>query len=104
MLQKFSVNFSYFTVTFGANPNYCVESFYKEQLPNDLERVDMLFQKAREAGINIQCRSVSGEEISILILSGKYIAIALVDHSKLSHVWQDVHVPAIFCDNSGYTG
>lgn len=29
LLQRFSVTFSYFTVTFGANPNYCVESFYK---------------------------------------------------------------------------
>ncbi|XP_054788627.1 guanylyl cyclase 1 isoform X2 [Prosopis cineraria] len=105
LLQKFSVRFCYFTVTFGANPNYCVESFYKEQLPNDLERVDKLFQKAVEAGINIQCRSLRGEEISSLILSGKYIAIALVDHNKLSHVWQeDAPVPAIFCDNSGYTG
>ncbi|XP_028792747.1 protein GUCD1 isoform X1 [Neltuma alba] len=105
LLQKFSVCFCYFTVTFGANPNYCVESFYKEQLPNDLERVDKLFQKAVGAGINIQCRSVRGEEISSLILSGTYIAIALVDHNKLSCVWEDdVQVPAIFCDSSGYTG
>ncbi|XP_004503213.1 guanylyl cyclase 1 [Cicer arietinum] len=104
LLQRFSVTFSYFTVTFGANPNYCVESFYKEELPNDLERVDMLFQEAMEAGIDIQCRSISEQEISFLILSGKYIAIALVDHSKLSHAGQDVHVPGIFCNNSDYTG
>lgn len=105
LLQRFSVAFSYFTVTFGANPNYSVESFYKEELPNDLVRVDMLFQKAMEAGIDIQCRSISSEEISILILSGKYIAIALVDHNKLSHVWkEDVPVPGVFSNNSGYTG
>lgn len=54
LLQKFSVNFSYFTVTLGANPSFCVETFYKEQLPNDLVRVDMLFQKARDAGISIE--------------------------------------------------
>ena len=29
LLQRFSVSFSYFTVTLGANPNYCLESFYK---------------------------------------------------------------------------
>ncbi|KAF4395663.1 hypothetical protein G4B88_013437 [Cannabis sativa] len=29
LLQKFSVSFSYYTVTFGANPNYSVETFYK---------------------------------------------------------------------------
>ncbi|KAJ1422302.1 Protein GUCD1 [Sesbania bispinosa] len=105
LLQRFSVTFSYFTVTLGANPNYCVESFYKEELPNDLVRVDMLFQKAREAGIEIQCRSISGEEISILILSGEYIAIALVDHNKLSYVWQeDVYVPGVLSNNPGYTG
>ncbi|KAF7831000.1 protein GUCD1-like isoform X1 [Senna tora] len=105
LLQRFSVRFSYFTVTFGANPNYCVESFYKEQLPEDLVRVDMLFRNAMEAGIDIQFRSISGKEISILILSGKYVAVALVDHNKLSHVWQeDVHAPDILCNNSGYTG
>ncbi|PNY12013.1 guanylyl cyclase [Trifolium pratense] len=104
LLQRFSVAFSYFTVTFGANPNYCGESFYKEELPNDLARVDMLFQDAVEAGIDIQCRSISEEEISFLILSGKYIAIALVDHNKLSHAWQDFHVPGVLSSNSEYTG
>ncbi|KAK7379325.1 hypothetical protein VNO80_04783 [Phaseolus coccineus] len=105
LLQRFSVAFSYFTVTFGANPNYCIESFYKEELPNDLVRVDLLFQKAMEAGIDIQCRSISAEEISILVLSGKYIAIALVDHNKLSHVWQEgVPMPGVFANNPGYTG
>ncbi|KAG4387484.1 hypothetical protein GLYMA_11G225300v4 [Glycine max] len=54
LLQRFAVAFSYFTVTFGANPNYSIESFYKEELPNDLVRVDLLFQKAVEAGIDIQ--------------------------------------------------
>ncbi|EXC07562.1 hypothetical protein L484_005869 [Morus notabilis] len=57
ILQKFSVSFSYYTVTFGVNPNYSVETFYKEQLPNDLLRVDTLFKKSLEAGINIQKES-----------------------------------------------
>lgn len=30
-----------------------------------------------------QCRSISEEQISLLILSGKYVAIALVDQHKL---------------------
>lgn len=29
ILQKFSISFSYYTVTFGVNPNYSVETFYK---------------------------------------------------------------------------
>ncbi|XP_062092569.1 guanylyl cyclase 1 isoform X2 [Humulus lupulus] len=105
LLQKFSVSFSYYTVTFGANPNYSVETFYKEQLPNDLIRVDMLFKKSLEAGINIQCRSISIEGISLLILSGEYIAIALVDQYKLSRSWlKDVFISDISDINSGYTG
>ncbi|KAF3433585.1 hypothetical protein FNV43_RR24687 [Rhamnella rubrinervis] len=105
LLQKFSISFSYYTVTFGANPNYSNETFYKEQLPKDLLRVDMLFQKSLEAGINIRCRSINEEEISLLILSGKYIAIALVDQHKLSHSWlKGVFVSDFNANNSSYTG
>ncbi|KAH9766782.1 hypothetical protein WN944_017907 [Citrus x changshan-huyou] len=105
LLQKFNVGFSYFTITLGANPNYSVETFYKEQLPTDLVRVDMLFQKARSAGIKIECGSISGVEISLMILSGNYIAIALVDQYKLSHSWmEDVIVPGFYGSDSGYTG
>ncbi|CAI0443395.1 unnamed protein product, partial [Linum tenue] len=58
LLKRFSVRFSYFTVTIGANPSYSVETYYKEQLPTDVLRVDMLFEKASEEGINILCRSI----------------------------------------------
>ncbi|CAI9091593.1 OLC1v1026663C1 [Oldenlandia corymbosa var. corymbosa] len=105
LLQRFSVKFSYFTVTLGANPNFSVETFYKDQLPNDVLRVDMLFKKARDTGINIECRSFNGEELSSLILSGKYIAIALVDQYILSRSWlEDVCISSIYRDNPGYTG
>ncbi|XP_058208210.1 guanylyl cyclase 1-like [Rhododendron vialii] len=83
-LQKFSVRFSYFAITVGANPKFSVETFYKEQFLNDLVRVEMLFQKAIEA-IRIQCRSTSGEEMSLLILTGKFVAIAIVDQYKLRY-------------------
>ncbi|KAJ4836552.1 Guanylyl cyclase 1 [Turnera subulata] len=105
LLQKFSVKFSYYTVTLGANPNYSAETFYQEQLPSDLGRVDMLFQKALEQGINIQCRSINEKEISILILSGKYIAIVLVDQYKLSQSWlQSAILSGANADELGYTG
>ncbi|KAH1030555.1 hypothetical protein J1N35_042729 [Gossypium stocksii] len=105
LLQKFSVRFSFYTVTFGANPNYSGETYYKEHLPSDLVRVDKLFQKAVEAGINILCRSISKEEISRWILSGKYIAIALVDLYKLSRSWVgDVLIPGFHGNDVGYTG
>lgn len=105
LLQKYSVSFSYFTVTLGANPNFNVEKFYKEQLPSDLVRVDTLFQKAVDAEIDIQCRSVSEKEISLLILSGNWIAIALVDLYKLSHSWlEDVCISGLYSGNSEYAG
>uniref|UniRef100_A0A1J3J5G0 Protein GUCD1 n=1 Tax=Noccaea caerulescens TaxID=107243 RepID=A0A1J3J5G0_NOCCA len=105
LLQKFCVEFSYFTITFGANPNYSIEDFYKEQLPEDLVRVDYLFRKAHESGIIIQCRSVSIHEISCLLLSGSYIAIALVDQDKLSKSWlEEVIVAGLHNSNSSYTG
>ncbi|XP_075513409.1 guanylyl cyclase 1 isoform X2 [Primulina tabacum] len=105
LLQKFSVIFTYCTVTLGANPDFSVETFYKEQLPNDLVRVDMLFQEAREAGIFVECRSVSTSEISEHISSGKYVAIALVDQYKLSYSRPDgVCVSDICSGSAGYTG
>ncbi|GAB2211135.1 hypothetical protein Droror1_Dr00016427 [Drosera rotundifolia] len=105
ILQKFSVSFTYFTVTLGANPNFIAESFYKDHLPDDLVRVDLLFKKAGGNGISIKCRSISQEEISFLILSGKYIAIALVDQYILSRSWlKDVYVPGFCTSSLDYTG
>ncbi|XP_020577219.1 protein GUCD1 isoform X2 [Phalaenopsis equestris] len=88
LLKRFSVSFHFFTVTMGANPNFSDETFYREQLQDDLRRVDGLFQKALETGISIACRSISGVEIAALISSGQYIAVALVDKIKLSQSQQ----------------
>jgi len=41
--------FSFFCLCKAHNVEYL-----QEQLPNDLVRVDMLFQKARDAGISIE--------------------------------------------------
>ncbi|KAL5647943.1 hypothetical protein ACJX0J_042298, partial [Zea mays] len=84
LLNKFSISFSFCTVTLGANPQYSVESFYREQLQEDINRVDELFGKALNAGISIQCRSITAYDIAFLLLSGHCIAIALVDKSKLN--------------------
>lgn len=54
LLQKLSIRFSFFTVTLGANPDFSMENFYKEQLANDIGRVDMLFQRSVEEGIKIE--------------------------------------------------
>ncbi|XP_026666397.1 guanylyl cyclase 1 isoform X2 [Phoenix dactylifera] len=125
LLHKFSVSFSFLTVTLGVNPEFSAESFYREQLQDDVGRVDGLFKKALEAGISIQvyvlhvtacylvsvmglflrCRSISGKDISVLILSGQCIAVALVDKMKLRRTWlKDVHVPEWYGRNSDYMG
>lgn len=105
LLQKLSISFSYFTVTLGANPDFSVENFYKEQLANDIVRVDMLFQRSVEEGIKIERRSIKGEEIIFLILSGNYIVIALVDQCILSQPWkEDVCMPRFYTGTATYTG
>ncbi|CAN0837760.1 Guanylyl cyclase 1 [Linum grandiflorum] len=105
LLKRFSIRFSYFTVTIGANPNFSVEKYYKEQLPTDLVRVDMLFEKAPEEGIKIQCRSINEREISCLILSGKYIVIALVNQYKLSRTWlEDAILSSLENSDPEYVG
>ncbi|KAK1299414.1 hypothetical protein QJS10_CPB14g01678 [Acorus calamus] len=105
LLHKFSVDFSFFTVMLGVNPDFSAETFYKEQLPDDLGRVDSLFKNALECGINIQCRSISAREISFLMLSGKYIAVALVDKYKLAQYWlKDICVSGCYGESLDYIG
>ncbi|KAG5557885.1 hypothetical protein RHGRI_007952 [Rhododendron griersonianum] len=84
LLQKFSVRFSYFTITVGANPKFFVETFYKvkhspklEQFLNELVRGEMLFQKAIEA-IRIQSILVAIQATLVAAqdtLVGHYVVI-----------------------------
>lgn len=105
LLQKLSISFSYITVTLGANPNFSLETFYEKQLNDDIVRVNMLFQRSQEAGIDIECRSIKGDEIALFILSGKYIVIALVNQYILSQPWtEDVYVSDFYSGSSGYAG
>ncbi|CAD6333640.1 unnamed protein product [Miscanthus lutarioriparius] len=104
LLNKFSVSFSFFTVTLGANPQYSAESFYREQLQEDINRVDELFGKALDAGISIQCRSITAYDIAFLLLSGHCIAIALVDKSKLNLPCMSDHDVQQFNEESDYMG
>uniref|UniRef100_A0A0D9WH75 Guanylyl cyclase n=1 Tax=Leersia perrieri TaxID=77586 RepID=A0A0D9WH75_9ORYZ len=104
LLNKFSVCFSFFTVTLGANPQYSAETFYREQLQEDIDRVDELFGKALEAGISIQCRSISAYDIAFLLLSGHCIAIALVDKTKLNSSWVNLQDMQQFSEDSDYMG
>ncbi|WOL14971.1 protein GUCD1 [Canna indica] len=105
LLHKFSVKFSFLTVTLGANPDYSAESYYREQLQDDIGRVDGLFEKALEAGIRIECRSISAKDISLLILTGQCVAVALVNKIKLSQSWTtDADAAECYMSNSDYMG
>jgi hypothetical protein len=43
LLRKFGADVTFTTVTMGANPEYASESFYRDNLREDGERVDALF-------------------------------------------------------------
>ncbi|KAI4988762.1 hypothetical protein ZWY2020_036079 [Hordeum vulgare] len=101
LLHKFSVNFSFFTVTIGANPQYSGETFYREQLQEDIDQWTSCLAKHLMLE---SCRSISAYDIAFLLLSGHCI-IALVDKSKLNSSWMnDVHDMQQFDEDSDYMG
>ncbi|KAH7306301.1 hypothetical protein KP509_22G005500 [Ceratopteris richardii] len=105
LLRLFNIEVIFLTVTIGANPNFAVETFYKENMEEDGERVNKLFEKAPEVGIQVQWRSISAQELSKLILSGKFLAIALVDKRKLCYPWlEDLCLSDCCGMMAGYTG
>lgn len=105
LLRLFDVEVAFLTVTIGANPSFAVETFYQENMEEDGERVNKLFEKAPEVGIQVQWRSISAQELSMLILSGQYLAIALVDKRKLCYPWLEELCLSDCCGMiTGYTG
>lgn len=105
LLRLFAVDVAFLTVTIGANPSFAVETFYKENMEEDGERVNKLFEKAAQVGIQVQWRSIAVQELSMLLLSGQYLAIALVDKRKLSYPWLEELFLADCCAiSTGYTG
>ncbi|KAK9841393.1 hypothetical protein WJX74_005050 [Apatococcus lobatus] len=109
LLRKFCLDVTFTTLTVGANPQYCNESFYMEHLQEDAERVEQLFQGAQEAGIFVECRSVALLELQGLMLTGNHLVIALIDRRALgsNDVWLSEsaasHSSAAVMD-SGYAG
>ena len=73
LLRKFGADVTFTTVTMGANPEYASESFYRDNLREDGERVDALFQNARANGITIERESLSLDAIKAYAGGGEYI-------------------------------
>lgn len=105
LLRHFALDVCFLTVTIGANPGFALETFYKETMEEDRKRVDFLFERAAQAGIHIQRRSLSGQELAAVVLSGSFLAIALVDKRKFSHPGASATCLPECCGSSaGYTG
>lgn len=66
LLRRFGLNVSFFTVSLGINPAYANEGFYMAELQQDERRVSQLFYEASTAGIHVEQRSVSSEELQVL--------------------------------------
>ena len=83
LLRRFGADVTFTTVTMGANPAYESESFYRDNLREDCERVDALFKGARANGISIERKSLSLDAIKAYAGDGEYLVILLVDKPKL---------------------
>ena len=53
ILRHFNTDFVYYTITCGVDPGYKDEAFYKDDFHVEQTRVNKLFEKAEEMGINI---------------------------------------------------
>ncbi|GAQ91159.1 Guanylyl cyclase domain containing protein [Klebsormidium nitens] len=106
LLRRFGVDVQLLTVTIGANPGFADEKFYKENMADDVDRVNRLFENAGRAGISIQCRSISSDVFRSLVLCGRYIVIALIDKKWFRSLgWtHEFCFPDCFGLSSGYTG
>ena len=53
ILRHFNIDFVYYTITCGVDPGYRDEAFYQDDFDAEQARVNTLFEKATEMGINI---------------------------------------------------
>jgi hypothetical protein len=78
VLARHGCAVTFCTVTVGANPDFASERFYQRNMINDRRRVDRLFNEAQKAGIAIQQRSLSWQDIRDCIQTGTNVT---KDHS-----------------------
>ena len=83
LLSRFGLDVCYLTTTLGPNPDYANEGFYMAHMQTDEERVERLFREAHSAGIVLQKRSLTPNELKDAVLTGACLVIALVDKRKM---------------------
>ncbi|KAK9806265.1 hypothetical protein WJX72_007781 [[Myrmecia] bisecta] len=118
LLRHFGLDVLFTTMTIGANPEYARESFYMENMAEDEQRIQRLFQGASEAGIRgaseagirVQRRSVSAHELQSFLMASSHLVVALVDKRRLGSGFLWGHAPDMAClpqycgMQAGYTG
>lgn len=106
LLRRFGLEVCFFTITLGPNPAYANEGFYMENMQEDERRVSQLFLEAPAAGISVQQRSLSSDELQEAMLTGACLVIALVDKRKLLDPYTEacMVLPALCGIDAGYTG
>ncbi|CAI7903480.1 unnamed protein product, partial [Closterium sp. NIES-54] len=105
LLQRHGVGVEFLTVTIGANPSFAQQPFYKENMPGDVDRVNRLFADTIRAGVRIQCASIGIQHLAWLLLSGRYLIIALVDKRSITHPLASERCPPECCGPTpGYIG
>mmetsp|Transcript_2724 Transcript_2724/g.4936 ORF Transcript_2724/g.4936 Transcript_2724/m.4936 type:complete len:271 (+) Transcript_2724:48-860(+) len=82
LLHRLGMDVSYLTVTKGVRPEYILHQFYRRELQRDSVRVNDLFQRAADEGVQIEFRSVAQAEI-IDVLKNGAILVVLVDKRQL---------------------
>lgn len=82
ILSRYSVDFTFYTVTDGVRPEYGAEAFYKLDIDQDMVRVNKLFETAPQLNIKIDKRSVDVSEILDCVQRGGMV-ITLVDKRLL---------------------
>ncbi|CAI5494388.1 unnamed protein product, partial [Closterium sp. Naga37s-1] len=97
LLQRHGVGVEFLTVTIGANPSFASQPFYKENMPGDVVRVNRLFADTIRAGVRIQCASIGIQHLAWLLLSGRYLIIALVDKRSITHPLASERCPPECC-------
>ena len=82
ILSRYSVDFTFYTVTDGVRPEYGAEAFYQVDIDADQVRVNKLFETATSLNIRVDKRSVDVKEILECVNKGG-MAITLVDKRLL---------------------
>ena len=101
LLRRCGLRVTFCTLTLGANPGYASESFYEKALAEDVDRVNLLFQQTQEAGILVQQRSVSLEEVRLAVSAPGQAVILLIDKRHLD-AWPGVGYQGHYVVLCGY--